>query len=172
VKFLHPKTGGPAPVDNPAPGVNPVSPHPVENLDPGVKTSSPQDSAWGEAQRTSGVKLSSYKPSLEPSSKNQRLRQRGTSPVAIHSPAAHESSRRSDLCLNHQGLRVPPRCADCAAARAASDAAHALGPAACPHGEPGGAERCALCRRGLLPGVAPWDAVAPSPQTPRIPRSA
>ncbi|VTR77241.1 helix-turn-helix domain-containing protein [Cellulomonas hominis] len=187
VKILHPRIQGlqPASVDNPAPGVNPASPQepaavenplvgmngasplPVENADLGVKQSSPQGRAWGEAPGAAGVKLSSYKPSLEPSSKNQRLPKSGTSPGVIHSSDGHDSSRRTDLCVLHRGLRVPPRCADCAATRAANDAAQTHEPATCPHGDPGGAGRCALCRRGLLPDVAPWDAVRPTTQTPR-----
>lgn len=33
--------------------------------------------------------------------------------------------------------------------------------AECPHGDPKGDRHCPLCRRGLLPGVAAWDAEAP-----------
>lgn len=180
VKILHPRTAPHMPVENPTPGVNraspqnpaavdnqpsgvnQASPHPVENPDPGVKQASPHRSGWGEAGRASGVKLSSHKPSLEPSKKNQGLRESGTSPAVIHRPADRRPEGRADLCLAHRGSRVPPPCRDCAAVRAESDSAHHPGYDPCPHGDPRGATKCALCRRGLLPGVAPWDATPPT----------
>lgn len=174
VKILHPKNKGsealpvenpdpgvkpvspqePAAVDNSAAGVNAASPQPVDNGDRGVNSASPQDPAWGEAERTSGVKLSSYKPPLEPPVKNQGLRESGTSPGVIHRPP------RPDRCQNHQDSVVPVPCLDCAAARRAHDAAPPE-PSECPHGTPRGPDYCALCRQGFIPGLAPWDAEPP-----------
>lgn len=183
VKILHPKTGpveavavdnsgpgvnpaspqDPEPVDNLHPGVNAVSPLPVEKPDPGVKRVSPQAPAWGERQRTSGVKLSSDKPPLEPPKKNQGSPPSGTSPAVIHNQPP--PTARLDRCAEHQRVAIPPPCARCGDARRDHDALAALEPQTCPHGEPRGQHRCALCRRGLLPGVAPWDA-QPQPISP------
>jgi hypothetical protein len=119
VKILHPKTGpveavavdnsgagvNPASpqhtesVDNRRPGVNAVSPLPAEKPDPGVKHVSPQAPAWGERQRTSGVKLSSDKPPLEPPKKNQGSPPSGTSPAVIHSQPP--PTARLDRCAEH-----------------------------------------------------------------------
>lgn len=170
VKILHPKNKGsdsapvenpgagvkplsplePAAVDNSASGVNAASPQPVDNDSLGVKHGSPQDLPWGEAGRTPGVKLSSYKPPLEPPIKNQGLRQSGTSPGVIHRPP------RTDRCRNHQDPVVPPPCLDCAATRRAHAAAPPE-PPECPHGTPRGPDYCAQCRHGFIPGLAPWD---------------
>lgn len=174
VKILHPRTAPLEPVENPAPGVNPASPqspaavdnrpsgvneaspHPVENPSLGVKPASPHKSGWGEAGRASGVKLSSHKPSLEPSKKNQGLRESGTSLAVIHRLDASDAAR-TDRCLRHAAVDIPPRCRECAAARRAWEAAQALGPQPCPHGDPRGAAYCALCRSAALPPAAPWD---------------
>lgn len=182
VKFLHPRTGAleavavdnsrsgvnPASpqssesVDNRPAGVKPVSPHPVDKPDSGVKRVSPQEQVWGERERTSGVKLSSDKPPLEPPKKDQGLPQSGTSPAVIHSRTT--TAGRTDRCHAHQTDHIPPPCRDCADTRRANDADPPTTPAECPHGDPQ-PHRCALCRRGLLPGLAPWDAERPIPHS-------
>ena len=172
VKVLHPKSAAAGPVDNPAAGVKPTSPqddgsvdkspsgvnatspHPVENPVSGVKPASPHKSGWSEARRTSGVKLSSYKPSLEPSIERQGSPQSGTSPGVIHRPDG--LAARSDRCPRHRDAEIPPPCRDCAHARHVHDAEQALEPDPCPDGDPRGAAYCALCRQRASP--APWDA--------------
>lgn len=172
VKILHPKIVAAGPVDNSTAGVNlaspqaegsvdnlpsgvnAASPHPVESPASGVKPASPHKSGWGEARRTSGVKLSSYKPSLEPSIEKQGSPQSGTSPGVIHRPDARAVV--SDRCPRHRDTEIPPPCQDCASARHAHEAARVLEPSPCPDGDPRGASYCALCRQRASP--APWDA--------------
>lgn len=172
VKVLHPKTRAAESVDNPAAGVNPASPqddgsvdnsasgvnaaspHPVEKRGSEMKPASPHKSGWGEAGRSSGVKLSSYNPSLEPSIEKQGSPQSGTSLEVIHRPGARAAV--SDRCPRHRDTEIPPPCRECARARHAHDSAQALEPAPCPDGDPRGAAYCALCRQRASP--APWDA--------------
>jgi hypothetical protein len=178
VKILHPRTGpleavavdnpesgvkpaspqNTGPVDNPLSGVKPASPQPVDKPEPAVKQASPQETLWGEAGDHSGVKPSADKPPLEPPKKNQGSPPSGTSPAAIHRPTA---TTPPDRCATHAGHRIPPPCSACADIRRQHEARSALAPDECPHGETRGPHRCALCRRGLLPGIAPWDAQAP-----------
>lgn len=171
VKILHPKSTAASSVDNPAAGVKPASPqddgsvdnsrsgvnaaspHPVDEPGSGVKPASPHKSGWGEARRSSGVKLSSYKPSLEPSIEKQGSPQSGTSPGVIHRSGALVTV--SDRCPRHRATAVPPPCRDCADARHAHKAVQALEPSPCPDGDPRGPAHCALCRRRVQP--APWD---------------
>lgn len=171
VKILHPRTSVAESVDNPAAGVKPTSPqddgsvdksasgvnaaspHPVENPVSGVKPASPHKPGWGEAQRGSGVKLSSYKPSLEPSIEKQGSPQSGTSPEVIHRPGGRVAL--DDRCPRHRDTEIPPPCRDCAHARYAHRAERALEPGRCPDGDPRGAAYCALCRRRA--SSAPWD---------------
>lgn len=171
VKILHPRNAAASPVDNPAAGVNPASPqdegsvdkspsgvnaaspHPVENPVSGVKPASPHKSGWGEAGRASGVKLSSYKPSLEPSIEEQGSLQSGTSPGVVHRLGIRAAM--SDRCPRHRDAEIPPPCRDCAQARHLHEAEQALEPDPCPDGDPRGASYCALCRQRATP--APWD---------------
>jgi hypothetical protein len=174
VKILHPRTEAAGAGDNPAAGmkraspqaiasvdkstagVNTGSPQPVENPCTEVKPTSPHKSGWGEAERTSGVKLSSYKPSLEPSIEEQGLPRSGTSPEVIHRPGVGAGLR--DRCPRHRDAVIPPPCHDCAATRHAHASEQARTPDPCPDGDPRGASYCALCRQRATP--APWDAAA------------
>lgn len=198
VKLLHPRDQRPSreaasspagvngaspqrnePVDNPGSGVNQASPLHVENPAPGVKLPSPHPRPRGEPERTSGVNASSYKPPLEPPSKNHGFPQVSTSPAAIHRP---DAKPRPDRCPAHQHLEIPVPCLECRLSRHAVDGgfrtpAHSrprtdgLPPGGvCEHGGdggelPDGRPRCPACRRGLANGTAPWDA---SPIAPRL----
>jgi hypothetical protein len=171
VKILHPRTDAAGAVDNPAAGmkraspravasvdkstfgVNGASPHPVDNEVPGVRAASPHKAGWGEARRTSGVKLSSYKPSLEPSIEKQGSPQSGTSPGVIHRPGG--GSALSDRCPRHRDTEALLPCWDCASARHGHEAEQALVPGPCPDGDPKGPSYCALCRQRKAP--AAWD---------------
>lgn len=192
VKFLHPKdqratsdaaasalagvsSASPQssdPVDDPRSGVNQASPQPVDNPVSGVKQPSPQEGARGEAGRTSGVNASSYKPPLEPPTKNQGFPQAGTSPAVIH---RLDEKPRPDRCPAHRHLDIPVACLECRLNRHASDGGFCAPARSRPRSDglpagglcehdgdggvlPDGRPRCPACRRGLTGGTAPWDA--------------
>ncbi len=169
VKILHPKND---PVDDRDRGVKPGSPQSdpaVDNSEPGVSAGSSLGASWGEAPRRPGVNASSYKPPLE------ELLHGSPSWTSTGSVVHSQSGARSDRCAAHQHLAVPVPCWECRDVRVASEAAvatrltglsHVDGlpvGGVCEHGGDGGLRvdgtpACPSCRRGLVAGVAPWDA--------------